>query len=125
DPRAHVKLMFDEGRLGKHYEDSMNFAVHKIDPKDKNIPAVKLNYYDNGSGNSIVAMIDTKESIFGKDGKWAPGSETGKTAGKYGGKARSFDFSKEGIRVTQTVTIEPGELVHVGPGPDDYKRLLT
>ena len=48
DKRPHVKIVFDEGKLDKNYNDSMTFAVHKIDPTDKNAPSVKLNWYANG-----------------------------------------------------------------------------
>ena len=120
DTRPHVKVQFDEGKLGKDYTDSMNFAVHKINPSDNNAPSVKLNWYVNGAGNSIVAMIDGKEAIFGATGKW---TALAKPAGKYmGGKSRTFEFAN-GIYVTQTVTIEPGDPIQVGP--EEYKRLLS
>jgi hypothetical protein len=145
DRRPHVKIVFDEGRQGDDYKDTMNFAVHKIDPIDKNAPSVKLNWYENGYGNSIVAQIDGKDAVFGDagvSGKWFKGKEFdpakdppkggfsdvdytkgGLTAGKFGGKKRTYDFQKEGIHITQTVTIEPGEAVEVAPG--EYKRQLT
>jgi hypothetical protein len=130
DPRPYVMVKFDEGRLDKDYTDSMNFAVHKISPDDKSAASVKLNYYVNGAGNSIVAMIDNKEAIFGAvpgSGKWAKGFETG---GEHvrrdqgpGGKKRTFDFTSSGIFITQTVTVEPGDPV---PGADgEYRRLLN
>lgn len=130
DKRPHVKLVFDEGKLGNDYNDSMNFAVHKVDPTDKNAPSVKLNWYDNGFGNSIVAQIDGKDAVFGDlgYGKWYSDDKVdytkrGLDAGKYGGKKRTFYFQKEGIQITQTVTIEPGDTVQIAPG--EYKRQLT
>ena len=131
DKRPHVKIVFDEGHQNKDYTDSMNFAVHKIDPNNKDAPSVKLNYYENGFGNSIVAQIDGKDAVFGDagiTGKWYSDSKidytrAGFPAGKYGGKTRTYDFQKEGIQITQTVTIEPGDSVQVGP--NDYQRQLT
>jgi hypothetical protein len=133
DRRPHVKIVFDEGKLGKDYTDSMNFAVHKIDPKDKSAPSVKLNWYENGFGNSIVAQIDGKDAVFGDaglSGKWYSDKDkktdftrAGLPAGKYGGKTRTYEFQKEGIHISQTVTIEPGDTVQVAPG--EYKRQLT
>ena len=121
DDRPFVKLVFDEGRAGPTYTDSMNFAVHKIDPEKKDSASVKLNYYDNGFGNSIVAKIDGKEEVFGQSGKWLSGAEK---AGHYpGGKKRAFEFTKQGIVVTQTVTIEPGDPIQTPSG--EYKRLLN
>ncbi|HZZ78245.1 MAG TPA: hypothetical protein VFE62_06985 [Gemmataceae bacterium] len=126
-----VKIEFDEGtKRGPDYHDTMNFAVHKIDPKGK-LPSVKLNWYENGFGNSIVAQINGKDAVFGEaplSGKWYRDKKVdyttgGLPAGKYGGKKRTFDFQKEGIRITQTVTIEPGDPVEVAPG--EYKRLLN
>ena len=128
DPRPHVLVKFDEGRLDKDYSDTMNFAVHKINPDDKDAASVKLNYYANGAGNSIVAMIDGREAVFGAipgAGAWAKGSENG---GKHverkfgpGGKSRTYDFG--GILVTQTVTVEPSDPVPDAAG--DYRRLLN
>ncbi len=132
DPRPYVMVKFDEGRLGNDYTDTMNFAVHKIDPDDKSLASVKLNYYANGAGNSIVAMIDGKEAIFGavpgqRASGAAKGSENGgkhvKKSRKFGpgGKSRTFDFN--GILITQTVTVEPGDAVPDHRG--DYRRLLN
>jgi hypothetical protein len=122
DPHPYVKIVFDEGKPGDTVTDTMNFAVHKIDPDNKGAPSIKLNWYDNGFGNSIVAKIDGTDAAFGVDGKWPLGSQTGKKAGKYGdGKSRTFEFDK-GVYITQTVTVEPGEPVEVKPG--EYKRLL-
>lgn len=131
DKRPHVKIVFDEGKLDKNYNDTMNFAVHKIDPTDSNAPSIKLNWYENGLGNSIVAQIDGKDEAFGEagvTGKWYSDKKVdythaGVPAGRYGGKKRTYDFQKEGIHVTQTVTIEPGETIQTGPG--EYKRQLT
>ncbi len=134
DKHPHIKIVFDEGKPPEKdhdYHDSMNFAVHKIDPRDKNAPSVKLNWYDNGFGNSIVAQIDGKDAVFGDagiSGKWYRDDKVdytkgGLPAGKYGGKRRTYDFQREGILITQTVTIEPGDPVPVGP--NDYQRFLT
>jgi hypothetical protein len=110
----------------------MNFAVHKInDPKNAKAGSVKLNWYPNGSGNSIVAMIDGQEAIFGEipgAGKWYRDKDNdyakgGVNVGKYGGKKRVFEFTKQGILITQTVTIEPSDAVEVEKG--EYQRLLT
>jgi hypothetical protein len=125
DPRPYVLLKFDEGRPNEDYRDSMTFAVHKIDPDNKGSENVKLNWYENGLGNSTVAKIDNNDYAFGfapDHGKWALGSEKGKDVGKYGGKSREFEFSN-GIFITQTVTIEPGEAVEMAKG--EYKRLLN
>jgi hypothetical protein len=125
DTRPYVMLKFDEGRQSVNYTDSMNFAVHKVDPDNKGAETVKLNWYDNGFGNSTVARIDGSDFAFGlapDHGKWALGSEKGRAVGKYGGKARTFEFTN-GIFVTQTVTIEPSEPVQVASG--EYQRLLT
>lgn len=124
-----VKIEFDEGRRGPDYHDSMNFAVHKVDPKGQS-PSVKLNYYENGFGNSTVIQVNGKDAVFGDaplNGKWYSDSKVdyakgGLPAGKYGGKKRTFDFTKEGIRVTQTVTLEPGDPVDVG---GETKRQLN
>ena len=125
DENPLLKLVFDEGKLGADYTDSMNFAVHKLDPSNANAASVKLNFYPNGFGNSIVAKIDGKDAAFGETGKWARGFEKGgKPAGKHpGGKTRTFEFSKEGVNVTQTVTIEPGDPIEVRPG--EFKRFLS
>ncbi len=131
DKRPHIKIVFDEGKQGNDYHDSMNFAVHKIDPTDKNAASVKLNWYDNGFGNSIVAQIDGKDAVFGDagiSGKWYSDknvdyTKAGLPAGKFpGGKKRTYNFQKEGIQITQTVTIEPGDTVQIAPG--EYKRIL-
>jgi hypothetical protein len=122
DLRPYVKLVFDEGRLDAVCTDSMNWAVHKIDPTDNNVASVKLNWYANGVGNSIVAKIDDKENVFGFGGIWARDDGIPKNEGKYGGKKRTYEFPK-GIFVTQTVTIEPGELREVGP--NEHKRILN
>lgn len=123
DKRPFVKLVFDEGKIGgPNYTDSMMFAVHKLDPDNKGAPSVKLNWYENGFGNSVVAKIDGKEKAFGfapDHGAWA--SKKGKSDFKYGGKERTFEI--DGIWVTQTVTIEPGDPVEIKPG--EYKRLLN
>jgi len=124
DPRPIVKIVFDEGRIDKDYTDSMSFAVHRAFPDEPNKANVRLNWYPNGAGNSIVAKIDTRENIFGIDGLWAKDSLTsGKSADKHGGKSRTFDFTKDGVHITQTVTIEPGDLVQTRP--NEYKRLLN
>src|SRR5207247_1589283 len=71
---AYVMLKFDEGLLDRDYSDSMSFAIHKIDPTNKAAGSVRLNWYPNGAGNSVVAMIDGKEAVFGEipgAGKWA------------------------------------------------------
>jgi hypothetical protein len=102
----------------------MNFGVQRVFPDDPNKAGVRLNWYPNGAGNSVVAKIDAQAHIFGIEGLWAQDSlASGTPAGKHGGKSRTFDFTKEGILVTQTVTIEPGDLVQ--RGPNDYKRLLN
>ena len=133
DLRPFVMLKFDEGRPAgaQDYSDSMKFAVHKLDPDNKGVPPVKLNWYENGLGNSTVLKIDGREVAFGnapQDGRWAIGFEkegqkAGKYGGKDGGKMRKFDFQDHGIYVTQTVTIEPGEPVEIKP--NEYKRLLN
>ena len=136
DPRAFVEIQFDEGRPSEDYSDSMKFAVHKVDPDNKSAEKVKLNWYVNGLGNSTVAKIDGNDFAFGfapDHGKWALGSEKGKDVSpatwsppknmdKYGGKTRTFEFSN-GIFITQTVTVEPGDPVQIASG--EYKRLLT
>jgi hypothetical protein len=123
DSRKFVMIKFDEGRAGEDYTDSMNFAVHKLDPDNPNVPSVKLNWYPNGFGNSIVARIDNQDYQFGVTtfGLWAKGSETGIDVDKQGGKKRSFLFQGKGIMVTQTVTIVPTDPVEVKPG--EFKRL--
>lgn len=122
DPRPFIKIIFDEGRAGVNYTDSMKFGVHKIDPEDKST-SIKLNYYDNGLGNSTVIRIDDKDGAFGEvpmSGKWVRGQE--KEGKKFeNGKARAFESS--GITVTQTVTIVHSDAVEVKPG--EYKRLLN
>ncbi len=127
DLRPSVKLVFDEGKGAVDYTDSMAFAVHKI-YADKNVPSVKLNWYENGFGNSTVLMIDGKEALFGNapdSGIWAKeyrsagAAVPGKPAGS---KTRTFEFSK-GVHVNQTVTLEPSEPIEVAPG--DYKRVLS
>ncbi len=131
DERPFVMLKFDEGRIDKDYADTMMFAVHKIDPTDKKAESVKLNYYQNGAGNSVVALIDTREAVFGDvpgSGKWfrdktVDYTKGGIAAGQYGGKKRTFEFTKEGILITQTVTIEPSDPIEVAP--DTFRRLLT
>ncbi len=122
--KPFVKVQFDEGKAEKDATDSMNFAIHKIDPDDDRIPSVKLNYYENGLGNTVVARIDGKDKLFGLagaagTGKWDKEFEkAGKPAGRYGGtgKKRAFIFN-EGIVVTQTVTVEPGEPDDTGKRP--------
>lgn len=103
-----VKLVFDEGRVtGPDYNDTMMFAVHRVFPDKKTI---KLNWYENGKGNSTVIKIDGQDKTFGftpDDGIWAPGNEKGKKVGQYGGMERTFDI--KGVYITQSVTIEPGD----------------
>ena len=129
DKNALVKLEFDEGRRDKFYNDTMNWAVHKFDSKDPKAEKIKLNYYDNGSGNNVMVKIDTRDYVFGEppaNGQWFKDKKEDHTkggvdAGKYGGKRRTFEFNNN-IRVTQTVTIEPSDLIEVKPG--EFKRLL-
>lgn len=131
DKAALVILKFDEGKIDKDYNDTMNWAIH-INPKDKNAPPIKLNYYLNGSGNTIVVKIDNKDHVFGEPpthGHWykdktVDHSKGGIAVGRpgYGGKKRTFVLSGD-IRVTQTVTIEPSDPIEVKPG--DYKRFLA
>jgi hypothetical protein len=124
DPRPVVKLVFNEGRADAN-DDSMTFGVHRVFPEDPAKPSVRLNWYPNGGGNSVVAKIDDRASIFGVDGLWAS-DRTGlpMPAGKHGnGKTRTFHFTKEALHVTQTVTVEPGDPIQTGP--DEYKRLLN
>jgi hypothetical protein len=125
DKRPFVELKFDEGRTkGPNYRDSMTFALHKIDRDNPGAPKLKLNYYENGLGNSTVVKIDGVDKAFGKSpkyGLWAKGSEKGTPTGKWGGMTRTFDM--DGIRVTQTVTIEPSDPIEVAPG--QFKRLLN
>ena len=137
DAHPYIELVFDEGRRGKeepHYTDSMMFAVHATPPAGKK---AKLSYNENGFGNSVVLKIDGVERAFGNSpihGKWAVGSEKGipypppskeegKPPSKQGraGKSRTFDM--DGILVTQTVTIEPGE-PFLDPSTKTYKRRL-
>lgn len=130
DKNPLIKLEFDEGRRDKDFNDTMNWAVHKINPRDPKAERVKLNYYDNGSGNNIIVKIDNKDYVFGEppaSGQWYKDKDVdyrngGVAEGKYGGKKRTFEFSGN-IRVTQTVTIEPSDLIEVKPG--EYKRLLA
>src|SRR5207244_3629442 len=61
DKNPHVKLVFDEGRDGKEYNDSMMFAVHRLFPEDKSKASLKLNWYENGAGKSTVLRIDGKD----------------------------------------------------------------
>jgi hypothetical protein len=123
DPHPKIKIVFDEGlRDDKSYADTMMFAVHKLNPDDEN-DKVKLNYYENGMGNSVVVRIDGKDLTFGKQGlggRWT--SAQGKDIGRYGGKTRTFEFTKAGIFVTQTVTLEPGDPVLVN---GEYVRPLN
>src|ERR1044072_1223425 len=101
----------------------MNFAVHKIDPKDPKAASVKLNWYENGMGNSTVARIDSKDYPMGFEasGRWTGPAKEG---GQFGGKTRTFDFStsKTGIQVTQSVIIVPGD---PPGGPGESKRPLN
>ena len=124
DLRPFVKIVFDEGRGVDGYTDSMNFAVHKIDPEDKDYD-VKLNWYVNGFGNSTVINVDGKDNMFGDvptGGTWAGDSKKGgKVLDKLGGKKRTWDI--KGVLVTQTVTIVPSDPVEVKNG--EYKRLLN
>jgi hypothetical protein len=127
DPREFIKIEFDEGRSKdkKEYTDSMTFAVHQLLPEIK-----KLNWYDNGFGNSTVVKIDGADKTFGNypnHGQWSGDSKKGgidvlDSKGKKKGKKRVFAFDG-GIEVTQIVTIEPGEPIEVSPG--EYKRLLN
>lgn len=130
DPRLFVKIKFDEGRAGPNFTDSMTFAVHKVLDPDKPGETQKLNWYENGFGNSTVVKIDGIDATFGivpDHGIWDKEFRTGaKKAGEYGGeesgRTRTFMFSK-GIFVTQTVTLVPSDHVEVKPG--EYKRLLN
>ncbi len=123
DPRPFVKIVFDEGRTGVNYTDSMNFAVYKIDPEDKST-SVKLNWYENGFGNSTVVRIDDKDETFGQSPTiWHKDFRLGgKTVDKNGGKTRTCLLAN-GITVTQTVAIVATDPVEVKSG--EYKRLLN
>src|SRR5436190_476367 len=89
-PRRNLVSMikFDEGFIDKDFSDSMSFAVHKIDPNDKAAASIRLNWYPNGLGNSVVARIDGKDNLFGNTvyGQWPKKLGTPEKAGKYGGK---------------------------------------
>jgi hypothetical protein len=132
DPREFIMVQFDEGvGPNKKKEDTghMNFAVHKLFPDNKGLPGVKLNWYENGAGNSTVLKVDGTDKTFGRTpdhGLWVGDSRKGgievfddKTKRKKG-KKRVFDFS--GVEVTQTVTIEPGDSAEIEPGK--YRRKL-
>src|SRR5262249_20974032 len=41
DTRHFIKIVFDEGKDGADFTDSMAFAVHKIDPNIKAAPSIK------------------------------------------------------------------------------------
>jgi hypothetical protein len=123
DTKPYLKIVFDEGPRSREVADTMNFAVHKLDA-DKPGGSVKLNWYENGFGNSTVVKIDNTDYAFGNaptHGKWATGSEIGRNAGKYGGKTRTFQF-RNAIHVTQTVSVVPSDPVEVAP--DQFKRRL-
>lgn len=124
DPNPLIELKFDEGRQGNDYIDSMTFAVHRL-PDVKGGPKKKLNWYENGFGNSTVIRIDGQDKAFGitpTHGKWAQQNDKGKPVEGKTGKSREFEM-KPGIYVTQTVTIEPGEAVEYEK--DKYKRYLS
>ncbi|MBI2805198.1 MAG: hypothetical protein HYX68_09500 [Planctomycetes bacterium] len=122
DPTPRIRIVFDEGVKGADYTDSMMFAVHKLGAGNRG--DVKLNWYDNGLGNSTVARIDMGDNVFGNTnfGFWQPAGPA-KSVGRPGGKERTFVFSKSDVRVTQTVTIETGEPVQLTSG--QFKRPLN
>jgi hypothetical protein len=109
DKTPRLKLIFDEGKAARDFDDTMMFGVHKyINPGNPN--TLKLNYYDNGKGNSVVAKINGNPYGFGKNefGKW---DADAKDAGKYGGRTRTFGFGGPafGVKLTQTVMIVPSD----------------
>ncbi len=125
DTRPHILIRHNEGLKDKEDDDHMTFAVFKIDPIDKDAPKVKLNYYENGGGNSVMLLIDNKPGqVFGHNvaGDWL--AKTSKKAGQFGdGRTRTFNFRKDDIHVSQTVTLEPSD-----PDPnirEEKKRLLN
>ncbi len=130
DPRPHIVIKHNEAK-GKvkdnEIDDHMTFAIHKLNLVDPTATPIKLNYYDNGFGNSIVVRIDTRpDQVFGKpvDGDWTDNGKGSKQVGQFGdGRQRTFNFKRDKIHLTQTVTLEPSDPDPNIPG--EKKRLLN
>lgn len=130
-----IKLVFDEGAKSKDSDtnDTMNWAVHAVDPSDPNGPPIRLNFYKNGAGNNIIVKVDNRDFVFGEPNNLNDWLRAGKEDHRIGGievgrpglngKKRTFEDFKTKIRITQTVTIEPTEPVEVKKG--EYKRFLA
>ncbi|MSU79221.1 MAG: hypothetical protein EXS16_14160 [Gemmataceae bacterium] len=126
DPRPHIMIRHNEGTKDGENDDHMTFAVHKINPNDKDEPPLKLNYYVTGAGNStMLAIDDLPQMVLGHTaiGNWI--EKKAQKAGKFGddGRSRTFKFTRGNIEVIQTVTLEPSDPDPNIPG--DKKRLLN
>jgi hypothetical protein len=123
DLHARIRIGYDflpRGGTAKDVGHSMRFGLVMLDPQNPNVAnPKKLTYDPLGRTNSTVVRIDGQDHVFGNvPGKWAANPEK---AGKYsGGKKATWVFD-EGVAVTQTVELIPGEPQIVD---GEYKRLL-
>jgi hypothetical protein len=123
DTRPRIAILFEDGSVNEFKKATipyMRFGVVTLDPTKPRAPATKkLTYSSRGSTNSTVVRIDQRDLTFGAHlGRWEVQAEN---IGKWGGKKSVWLF-EDGVRVTQTAEIIPGEPVEVSPGT--YHRLL-
>ncbi len=132
DPNALVAVFFADGDvddIGKPMPDIMTFGLVAKDRRAPGNQAKKLTFDRYGRTNSTVLRIDGQDRLFGfGNGRWEKKEKKEKvnlvTPGlpvenkwklDYPG-TKSIWMHDEGIQVTQTVEIVPGEPVETGDG---------
>jgi hypothetical protein len=122
DPRPRIDFYFEDGSSG--LSNYMRFGVVTKDPNNpKANTGKKLTFDQVGRTNNTLVKNDNADWAFGvNSGRWEVMSEkVPPKDGKFGGR-RSVWMFDDGIRVTQTVELIPGEPIEITPG--NYQRLL-
>jgi predicted Ser/Thr protein kinase len=97
--------------LGINYDERKRFGLVLLTERDPNNPAKfkRLTYEEKGSTNNTCVRVDGHEYLFGNPGhgKWLI-KERGRKNGRVGWD-NVFEFTGEGIVVTQSVDLVPGD----------------
>jgi hypothetical protein len=131
-----VRAYFEDGGIDKERKESlpahMRFGVAALGPSKPKEAYTKLTYSLYGRTNSTVVRIDGNDHAFGvRGGHWEKQTDRpdgkGKTPAlrgttKWGGEKTECVWRfNDGIQVTQTVEVVPGEPIETRAG---FKRLL-